>query len=76
VIEADCSSETGSHELPVPFAAAAIEVVGLSKHCGSTVAVDDLSFTVPYGRVVGFLGPNGAGKPGVTPNDSNRSFSN
>lgn len=39
-----------------------IEATGLSKRYGSTVAVDDLSFTVPDGRVTGFLGPNGAGK--------------
>jgi ABC-2 type transport system ATP-binding protein len=39
-----------------------IEVQGLTKRYGSTVAVQDLSFTVPAGRVTGFLGPNGAGK--------------
>ncbi|PRW61896.1 ABC transporter ATP-binding protein [Actinopolyspora mortivallis] len=39
-----------------------IEAVGLTKRYGSTVAVDDLSFTVKPGRVTGFLGPNGAGK--------------
>jgi ABC-2 type transport system ATP-binding protein len=39
-----------------------IEAIGLSKHYGATLAVDDLSFTVPPGQVTGFLGPNGAGK--------------
>ena len=39
-----------------------IEATGLTKRYGSTLAVDDLSFTVPDGRVTGFLGPNGAGK--------------
>lgn len=39
-----------------------IEVAGLTKHFGSVVAVDDLSFTVKPGVVTGFLGPNGAGK--------------
>jgi ABC-2 type transport system ATP-binding protein len=39
-----------------------IEATGLTKRYGSTVAVDDLSFTVPPGQVTGFLGPNGAGK--------------
>jgi ABC-2 type transport system ATP-binding protein len=39
-----------------------IEAHGLSKRYGSTLAVDDLSFTVRPGIVTGFLGPNGAGK--------------
>ncbi len=39
-----------------------IEVEHLSKHYGAVRAVDDISFVVPPGRVVGFLGPNGAGK--------------
>ena len=39
-----------------------IEAVGLTKRYGKTVAVDNLSFTVPTGRVTGFHGPNGAGK--------------
>jgi ABC-2 type transport system ATP-binding protein len=39
-----------------------IEVHGLTKRYGSTVAVQDLSFTVTAGRITGFLGPNGAGK--------------
>ena len=39
-----------------------IEVRGLTKRYGKTVAVDDLSFEVRPGRVTGFLGPNGAGK--------------
>jgi ABC-2 type transport system ATP-binding protein len=40
----------------------AIEVSGLTKRFGEVQAVDDLSFTVDEGRIVGFLGPNGAGK--------------
>ncbi len=39
-----------------------IEATGVTKRYGSTVAVDDLSFTVRDGLVTGFLGPNGAGK--------------
>ena len=39
-----------------------IEISNLTKSYGSTLAVDDLSFTVRDGVVTGFLGPNGAGK--------------
>ena len=39
-----------------------IEVRGLTKRYGDTLAVDDLSFDVEPGKVTGFLGPNGAGK--------------
>lgn len=39
-----------------------IEINHLSKHFGAFTAVDDLSFSVKPGEVLGFLGPNGAGK--------------
>ncbi|MEU4318781.1 ABC transporter ATP-binding protein [Nocardia fluminea] len=39
-----------------------IELKGLTKQFGQTVAVQDLTFTVRPGLVTGFLGPNGAGK--------------
>jgi len=39
-----------------------LELEGLTRRFGSLTALDNLSFTVPAGQVVGFLGPNGAGK--------------
>lgn len=39
-----------------------IEITNLVKRYGSKFAVDDISFKVNKGEVVGFLGPNGAGK--------------
>jgi len=46
--------------VPVPDPAVAVQ--GLTKRYGAQVAVDDLTFDVPLGQVVGFLGPNGSGK--------------
>lgn len=39
-----------------------LEVDHVTKRYGNHVVVDDLTFTVPPGRVTGFLGPNGSGK--------------
>jgi ABC-2 type transport system ATP-binding protein len=41
---------------------ATIEVSGLRKRFGPTLALDGMSFTVVPGQVTGFVGPNGAGK--------------
>jgi ABC-2 type transport system ATP-binding protein len=43
-------------------AATVLEVVHLTKRYGSTVALDDVTMSVPAGSIFGFLGPNGAGK--------------
>jgi ABC-2 type transport system ATP-binding protein len=49
---------------PSPLSAdrTALRVVNLHKQYGAITALDDLSFTVRSGEIVGLLGPNGAGK--------------
>ncbi|MBI1219310.1 MAG: energy-dependent translational throttle protein EttA [Rhodobacteraceae bacterium] len=39
-----------------------IEVEGLKKHMGDKLLMENLSFTIPPGAIVGVIGPNGAGK--------------
>ena len=39
-----------------------LELEGLTRRFGDVLALDDLSFRVTAGQVIGFLGPNGAGK--------------
>src|SRR6266567_1661713 len=39
-----------------------IEVAGLRKRYGRTLALDQMTFTVSSGQITGFIGPNGAGK--------------
>jgi len=46
----------------VPVGDHRIDVEHLTKRYGDHTVVDDLSFSVPAGRVTGFLGPNGSGK--------------
>jgi gliding motility-associated transport system ATP-binding protein len=48
--------------VPEPGEDVLIEIEGLTKRFGAFTAVDDVSFNVARGEVLGFLGPNGAGK--------------
>jgi ABC-2 type transport system ATP-binding protein len=41
---------------------AVISAKGMSKRYGKAVAVDNISFDIPAGRIVGLIGPNGSGK--------------
>src|SRR5664279_4312105 len=57
------------HNCPMPATStrtmpdgAALRVTRLRKVYGSVTALDDVSFTVKRGEIVGLLGPNGAGK--------------
>jgi ABC-2 type transport system ATP-binding protein len=53
---------SGSNSVTQAVPPNVIEVKSLSKNYGPHVAVDQISFSVRKGEVVGFLGPNGAGK--------------
>jgi len=52
-------TSTGVHPVGRP---PVIDIRGITKRFGATTAVDDVSFRVHAGEVVGFLGPNAAGK--------------
>jgi ABC-2 type transport system ATP-binding protein len=57
-----CTAETRSFGRESDRSAMSIEVNNVTKKYGSQWAVNNMSFTIGKGEVVGFLGPNGAGK--------------
>ena len=58
---ADVAHIAGPGRPARPAGSTVIEMAGLAKSFGGKVAVEDLSFQVRSGQVIGFLGPNGAG---------------
>jgi ABC-2 type transport system ATP-binding protein len=53
---------TQSPPAPIPAGTLVLEASGLRKYYGTLAAVQDVSFSVQVGEIVGLLGPNGAGK--------------
>lgn len=56
------SQPTGSNTSPRSVGAPLLQLVGVTKRFGGLAAVNDLSFSLQKGEILGVIGPNGAGK--------------
>jgi ABC-type branched-subunit amino acid transport system ATPase component len=63
----DLASRAGANgaAVPGPGELGALEIRGVTKRFGGVTAVDDCSFRLPAGDIVGLVGPNGSGKSTV-----------
>src|SRR4029077_702978 len=64
--EADAGRKLDFEEIQIPpgprLGTTVVDVAGLTKGVGDRVLIEDLSFSLPQGGIVGVLGPNGVGK--------------
>ncbi len=61
-MQASNSESDSNWQAPAPAAGLLLRASGLTKHFGGVTAVNDISFDLFQGEILGLIGPNGAGK--------------